>query len=302
MKVLLKRFTKTIGIVYYSRYVRVFVNGFLLASLLYFYIEDAYEKSLFEVIAVIAKKGAINHKNKEEALLQNCVHLTYYLGKSRSDVFHNCEIHSLKSSFIHPVTYDLMTVNGACGSYSYILSRLLNELKVTNRIVQMKVNGKYGGHILVEAKTSNGWAVLDASYDLFFKKADGNLASFEDVHNNWNFYKTQVPVNYDYRYKYDGVRYTNWSKIPVLMPLFNNIISFCFGKQAASDFSFRTYFLRKFHILFDATLIFYCILGFITIRKYALKNRRKIRLFFPILFATSRPLYIITTDTKRNCA
>ena len=108
-----------------------------------------------------------------------------------------------------------MTTNGACGSYSYILSRLLNELKIPNRIAQMKVNGEYGGHILVEAKTPKGWIVLDGLYDLYFKKMNGELASFKDVQDNWNYFRDQVPANYNHQYRFEGVRYTNWSKIPV---------------------------------------------------------------------------------------
>jgi hypothetical protein len=194
---------------------------------------------------------------------------------------------------IHPVTYDLMTTNGACGSYSYILSRLLKELNVPNRIAQMKVDGLYGGHILVEAKTSKGWVVMDGLYDLYFKKADGTLASFNDVQNNWDYYKTQVPANYDFRYNYGGVRYTNWNKIPVLMPAIKSILELSLGKKAAGSFSMRTFFLRKFHLLFEVTLFLCFIILVVLIRRYVRNNPEKVKKYFPFLYSGKRPLVVM---------
>jgi hypothetical protein len=202
------------------------------------------------------------------------------LGANRSGVFSIKEVSSFKASVIHPVTYDLMTTNGACGSYSYILSRLLNELKIPNRIAQMKVSGKYGGHILVVAKTAKGWVVLDGLYDLYFKKSNGELASFKDVHNNWNYYRNQVPANYNHQYSFEGVRYTNWNKIPVVMPAIKGVLTLTVGKEEANNFSLRTSFLRKFHLLFKVTgFVCLAFLG-LAIRNYLRRNPNMLRASF----------------------
>jgi hypothetical protein len=240
--------------------------------------------------------------NKEEALLLNSLHLTHHLGEDRAPIFSGKDFNSFKSSVIHPVTYDLMTTDGACGSYAYILSRLLNELKIPNRIAQMKVNGRYGGHILVEAQTGKGWVVLDGSYDLYFKKANGDLASFNDVQNNWNYYRTQVPANYDLRYKYEGVRYTNWNRIPVVMPAIKSIMELAIGQEAVRYFSLRTSFLRKFHVLFEVTL-FIClaIFGFV-IRNYLRKNPEMIRIYFPNLYSKKRSLIVYAPEARKRRA
>ena len=161
-----------------------------------------------------------------------------------------------------------MTTNGACGSYSYILSRLLNELKIPNRIAQMKVNGEYGGHILVEAKTAKGWIVLDGLYDLYFKKLNGELANFKDVQDNWNYFRDQVPANYNHQYRFEGVRYTNWSKIPVVMPAIKGVLTLTVGKEEADYFSLRTFFLRKFHLLFEVTCFICLAMLGLAIRNY----------------------------------
>ncbi|THU41498.1 hypothetical protein FAM09_05160 [Niastella caeni] len=302
MKALRKSFAKFTGKIFHSRYALVFINGFLLASLLYFYTEDSYERTLFETLAGYVKDKSAGAKNSEEALLLNSLHLTYSLGENRAAIFRNREFHSIKSSIIHPVTYDLMTNNGACGSYAYILSRLLNELKIPNRIAQMQVEGNYGGHILVEAKTSKGWVVMDGSYDLYFKRADGRMASFNDVQNNWNFYRTQTPANYDSRYSYAGVRYTNWDKVPVVMPMIRNILSLAMGREMANSFSFRTYMLRKFHILFEVTICIYWLLLLVVIRNYVRNNREKIKIYFSSFVSRKRPLLVLTAEAKRKVA
>lgn len=265
---------------------------------MYFYTEDSYEKKLFETLASYVKDEAPNSANKEEALLLNSLHLTYQLGSKRASIFNGKEINSFKSLVIHPVTYDLMTANGACGSFAYILSRLLNELNIPNRIAQMKVDGLYGGHILVEAKTSKGWVVLDGLYDLYFKKANGALASFNDVQNNWDYYRSQVPGNYDFRYNYSGVRYTNWNKIPVLMPAVKSVLELTIGKQASKYFSMRTFFLRKFHFLFEVTLFIGLIILGIVIGKYVRRNPATVKKYFPFLYPDKKSMVVMTPGAK----
>jgi hypothetical protein len=243
-----------------------------LASLFYFYIEDNYEKQLFQGLADYVKEKSAQTGNNENALILQSLHITNYLGRSRSFIYGNREINTIMSSVIHPVTFDLQTAKGACGSYSYILSRLLNELKIPNRIAQMKVDNKYGGHILLEAKTSQGWVVLDGSYDLFFKKPDGNLASFADVQGNWEYYKKQLPQGYNFAYRYEGVRYTNWNKIPIMMPFIKSVFALFIGKNA-DTFSMRTYFVRKFHVLFQCTIFIYATLLLAAMCRHFRKNR-----------------------------
>lgn len=245
--------------------------------MLYFYIEDTYEKKLFESLAANVKEVSKNATDTKKAFLLNSLNLTHQLGEQRAAVFGNSNFQSIKSSIIQPVTFDLMTVKGACGSYAFILSRLLTELDIPNRIVQMKVNGLNSGHVLVEAKTNNDWVILDGSYNLYFKKSDGTMADFDEVQKNWSYYSRQLPPGYNTQYKYEGVRYTNWDKIPIIMPLLQSIITFTAGKDAANHLSLRTYFLRKYHLLFRLTEFIYGSLLFGIIRSYAKRNRLSIR-------------------------
>jgi hypothetical protein len=284
LKQLRKHFVNPIRKVLQSRYTLFFVNGFLLACLLYFYMEDNYENQVFKSIAGYIGDKVPESKNKEEDLLLQSLHLSKYLGDTRSFIFHNKKLNSWETSFIHPVTVDLMTTDGACGSYAFILSYILSELNIPNRIAQMKVGNANGGHILVEAETSKGWVVLDGSYDLCFRKNDGRLASFSEVENNWAFYKKQVPANYNLMYCYQGVRYTNWNKIPVVMPLMKKVLEVFLGQERVEKISIRNYFLRKFRVLFNLTAFIYFILICKVITRYLKLNHINVGLYFPSLF------------------
>jgi hypothetical protein len=262
-----KRLIKSCRRLLLNNHVLLFLNGFLLSTTLYFYMEDSYEKSLFETLASYV--NARQHPNAtEEELLLNSLHVIYSLETNRNEVFGGPKIYSAKSYLFQPVTDDLMTANGACGSYTFILSRLLSELRIPNRIAQMVVKGKDGGHILLEAQTLNGWVVLDPLFNLYFIRPDGNLASFANVQDNWNYYRKQVPPNYNTAYCYEAVRYTNWQKIPLVMPFLKNVLTLVWGKERTELFSLRVLTLRKFHILFLTTGALYLLLLLSTIRVY----------------------------------
>lgn len=187
--------------------------------------------------------------------------------------FGGTDFSGMKADLIQPVTFDLMTGKGACGSNSYVLGRILQEFGMQVRFPQMKVNGAYGGHILLEAKTSDGWKVFDPLYNLAFKRPDGKLASFSDVHADWNYYKQQLPKDYDINYAYEDARYTNWGKIPVVMPLIHQFLSLIKGKEAADTYSLRTLFLSKYNIIFNTILVVYIALCLSMVKLFARKKK-----------------------------
>lgn len=247
------------------------LNGFLLATIFYFYSEDRYEKKLF--LALANHVHATTTVTDKDSLILRSLNLTHELGKQRVDAFGNQDLNSLKS-FIHPVTLDLMTVRGSCGSYCMVLSRILTELKISNRIIQMKVHGEYGGHIVVEAEASRGkWVVLDPSYNVSYKKQDGTLADFKEVGGDWQYFSKQVPADYNMDYAYEGAQYTNWKKIPLVMPALKSVLSWTMGQEKANTISLRTIFLRKYHIIFLVTSGLYLLMLTTVFAKYVRRNR-----------------------------
>lgn len=258
-----------------SNYLLIFLNGFLLASLAYFYIEDSYEQKVFTSLADYVKFTSLQKTGsiKTENLITTSLTLTNYLGQGRRKIFEGQDLNSIKSELIHPVSFDLMTGKGACGSYSYILSRVLSELNIPNRIAQMKVSDNYGGHNIVEAQTADGWVVLDPLFNISFKKQDGKMASFSDIQRNWQYYQTQLPVGYNSNYNYAGVRYTNWDKIPVIMPAVKKVLEWTIGKERTEVFSIRTHMLKKFSMLLNIGLILYVLIFLVTLRKFIIRKR-----------------------------
>ncbi len=239
--------------IFFNLHCLVFTTGFLLAAYLFCRIQDDYENRLFASVAQNVLADANN--GSQELQVKKALNTTYYLLRRRSAVFKNEQTGGFLDDYIHPVSSDIITADGACGSYSSVLCRVLNTMGYTTRFAQMTVNGGKGGHIITEVNTSTGWAVLDPLYNLYFTKPDGHMASFDDVSANWKYYQHQVPAGYDPSYNYEGVRYTNWNKIAVVMPALKSGLSMFMSKNALEHLSVRSYFMRKYKVAANVLLM-----------------------------------------------
>jgi hypothetical protein len=244
-------------------YVLMFFNGFLLASLFYFHMETAYEKSLF-----LSIKDDINLKidadDNQDSLVIKTMQTCHFLMGNRASMFNGGTVKGVKADFFGPASVDLMTTRGACGSYAEVLARVLETYDLPIRIAQMKANGTWAAHNIVEVKTDHGWAVLDATFNAYFVRPDSHLASFADVQNDWAYYVKQLPPDYDLSYRFEDVRYTNWTKVPIVMPAIKKALNFFMGAQKADTISMRSYFLDIYAIYFYITLLIYLPLFFVT--------------------------------------
>ena len=247
-------------------YFLTFLNGFLLATLFYFKMEANYEQELFKAIqSNIDTK--INLSDNQDSIVVKVMQACHALLTDRLSVFRNQNMDGFKVDYVHPSSIDLMTGQGACGSYSIVLARTLENYDYPVRIAQMKAHGKFAAHNVVEAKTTNGWAVLDPLFDVYFIKPNSGLASFADVQGNWDYYKKQLPSNYDFNYRYEDVRYSNWGKIPLILPAAKKVLDFVLGKEKADAISLRVYFLKMYDFYFMLTLILYIPVFILTLRK-----------------------------------
>ena len=201
-----------------------FFTGLLVASAFYFYTEDSYEVEIFTALKKYTLSNIKpNDQSNLDSIVINATLTTHILEKSRESLFLFLDNKSMKSKYLQPITYDLMTGQGACGSNSYVLGRLLKEFKISTRFAQMIVNGKPGGHIVIEANINNKWVVLDAYFNQVFKDSLGKLATFKMIGDNWDFFKNQLQPNYNINYKYEGVQYSNWNKVPILLPFIKKL-------------------------------------------------------------------------------
>lgn len=251
-----------------------FINGLFLSLIWYCHWEDQYESDLFSSLASkVVSDSKVQNTLSEDSIIVNSLRLTHNLGYERQQTFANSHLESFKATVVKPVTFDLMTARGACGSYAMTLGRLLNELGYPIRFCQMKVNGVYGGHIVLETLTNNGWVVLDGLYNLYFTRPDGKLASFADVSRDWAYYSRQVPPQYNPDYKYEGVSYTNWESVPVIMTATKKVLNWVMGERNADTVSLRNLILRKFHFMGIVLLAIYVPLTLYTL--YVLLSTRK---------------------------
>ena len=269
--------------VFGNLYFLTFLNGFLLASLFYFKMEANYERELFRAIHTdISSK--IKATESQDSVIVQVMHACHNLMMNRGSVFQGKDFQGFKSEILEPTSFDLMTAEGACGSFSMVLARLLQGFKYEVRVAQMKSNGIYAAHNIVEAKTDHGWVVLDPLYDLYYVNPSKKLASFEDLRDDWSYYKVQLPANYDTNYRYEDVRYSNWTKIPVVMPAVKKLLDATLGKKEADGISFRVYFLRKYDICFNV-----CLILFVVVFSFTLVRLIKAKVFpqqnIPVTFS-----------------
>jgi hypothetical protein len=275
-------------------YFLMFLNGFLLASLFYFKMEDSYENNLFSVIKS-SIDNQITPKDTKDSIVIKAMNACYQLMKDRAPTFGHTTSFGLEADLVHPASVDLMTTRGACGSYSQVLARMIQDFHYPLRLPQMKANGVYAAHNLVEVNTGNddnSWVVLDPTYNTYFVRPDGKLASFRDVQADWNYYQHQVPKNYDLSYHYEDVRYSNWTKIPVLLPGIKKLLDMTMGKEKADTFSMRMLFLHMYQLYLYITLLLYIPVLFFTLRifvKTKVFPREDIPLTFGNFFKYLRP-------------
>ena len=225
---------------------QLLIHALLVISICYLQLESNHETALFQNIVRVSRAETAG---KHDTVLIR--HLMVSINKmmhDRNDIFKNTEQLSFKARFMQSVDADLMYGAGACGGFSKVFARALKAAGYNTRIGQMKVNGMYGGHILLETyiNSLHKWVVMDPLFLLVFTNPKGEWASFNEVHDNWGYYKKQIYYNYNYNYNYAGIRYTNWSKVPVLGSLVYNGLVLVKGKEAVNTISVRPYLLDHY--------------------------------------------------------
>jgi hypothetical protein len=268
-----KLFNSMVKRIFKNLYFLTFLNGFLVASLFYFKMEANYEQELFTAIQSNID-SRVNLKDNQDSIAVMVMHACNTLLSNRATVFGGQTLDGFKVD-LNPTSIDLMTAKGACGSYSMVLARILENYHFPVRIAQMKAKGIYAAHNVVEVQTNNGWVVLDPLFNVYFRKPGvSGLASFDDVKNNWPYYSKQLPAGYNRNYDYEGVRYSNWGKIPVILPTIKKVLDLFLGKNKADNICMRMYFLRMYDFYFYMILIL-----FVPLFLFTLKRLIKTRLF-----------------------
>ena len=99
------------------------------------------------------------------------------------------------------------------------------------------------------------------------------MASFQEIKSNWEYYKTQVPPDYNMSYDYEDVRYTNWESIPIIMPGIKKVLDLFLGKEHADHISLRVLILSKYKILMIFGSILFILISALTIKRIRYNKR-----------------------------
>jgi hypothetical protein len=155
--------------------------------------------------------------------------------------------------------------SGACGGYSKVLARTLQLQGFKVRIGQLKtLKFGYGGHIIIEfySKTLHKWVFIDPLFKLVVLQKNGDWASVKDVSKNYNLYSDQFPEEFNQKFKFNDVRYTNWTKWGGLSKPYYYLAKLFKGEQYANTICLRMYSLSSFPLLFwSVTFGYLTILG-----------------------------------------
>lgn len=132
---------------------------------------------------------------------------------------------------------------GACGTYAGLLGRLLDAADIDFRVVQLYCEDVdvWGCHIVLEVDVDGTWRSVDPLYNVVFP------VSAQALRDDWIQYRHIVPSEYRPMYDYSDFRYTNWDKIPVLMPAFQRILELLLP-DTAKTLSIRRHVLDVYAI------------------------------------------------------
>ena len=246
------------------------VHGFLIALLLILALLSAHEDELYDQIVAAVVTNQMNDTQAAQALVAT----THKLLQVNHAIIAGTKSQSFRQRYVNSSDVQLASPKGNCGSYTHVLARLLQRAGFRVRIAQMDCsNSEKSCHIIAEALIDQRYVVLDGMYDHTFSKSDGTLATFNEVSQNWSRYRPQLPDDYPEYFDYHQVRYTNWQKIPILMPAIKKLLDWTMGRDA-QEISLRPYLLNLYKVYFLLLCGLYLMLTLLYIWKVARRRRK----------------------------
>jgi hypothetical protein len=262
-----RRLRALVARVAFDSHVLVALHVCFLSISAYLYTQAAYVDRTFDYIAARVTTPAMTQREKAVALL----HATHDLLEPREKFFEGRRDHGAREDWFHAADFALIEARGACGAYSQVFAQALEAADIDIRIAQMMCAHGPGCHIVVEANIEGRWVVMDAAYDTAFENPDGTLATFGEIGADFPTFRKQLPPNYDDRFAYAGVRYTNWDKVPVLMPALKAVLGLFMG-QHVDEVCLRSYVLDPYAMYLKMVLGAWAVTAGIT--SVALVRRR----------------------------
>jgi transglutaminase-like putative cysteine protease len=141
---------------------------------------------------------------------------------------------------------ELLQADGACGSASSIFAESCQHAGIPARLCQLTDSLGTTRHVIAEAMVGGRWVVVDALFGRVFRDRGGRMVGCAEVAADWDYYQRQAPEYLEHGYDFRAVRYTNWSKFPVLLPLVKGGLNLVLGHDRADTVSVRSYCLNLY--------------------------------------------------------
>jgi hypothetical protein len=243
-----------------------------------FYMDYSFEEEILGNLADHVR--SVSPNQDPETLIVTALNVSNYLEARTTEVFQNKDFESLKVKLMSTSFSAYNYGGGACGSYTLFLARLLKNMGFKEKIIQLNVNGVWGGHITLGVESGNKLLLVDPLFNCSFKDSSGRLSDIHAVAKNWNVYKQQVPPNYNKDYNYQsGWRFTNWDKFGFLSRSMYKVGAFIFGKTKMDNLSVHYYYLGLSRIYFIFGLSGFFIFSFIAARSFVRERRLALKAF-----------------------
>lgn len=204
-----------------------------------------HEERLYEVFADSCTSPTMTDLEKVQSLMR-CVHRVI---RDRQPFFSNDPRHKLRSSYdtiFRSGDLELTQTDQGCGTHAAIFVEASRVMGLPARLVQLRKDGRTV-HIFSEVLLDGKWVVADATFQQMFRNPQGKFVGARDIVGNWSAYKDQAAPGYPTdEFDYEEVRYTNWDKVPVVLPAVKGILNLILGTEQADQISVRTYVLNRY--------------------------------------------------------
>lgn len=275
-------------------YFLVFVHTFVLTLILFLALQSHVSEQTGRHFLNHWVSKTMSQEKKAHIIMDKVHHLLWSTKPIVSPKNENVQLgrKSLHlSSFYKLMFFDntrhMLAPYGSCGSFTVVLASFFKYANIPFRIAQMTCRKKhFGCHIVLEAYIHQKWIFMDPLFNLVLKTPQGNLASYAEIQKNWGFYKKQIMKRQStyspkHRLYYDtsvfdfsGVRYTNWNKIPVVMPAIKFVLERILGQKKTQTLSLRSMFIHTTTLFLYSLVCLYCIVCLLTLL-FMVKRRRR---------------------------
>jgi hypothetical protein len=213
-------------------------------------LESEFENEILQTLSVniTAKTKGMS----EVALIDTTIQTCYYLQERRSLIFDNHVFTASKANHFNSSLQSFYIGTGACGYYSLFAARVFQHLGYKPKIVQQRVNGRWGAHITLAmpSKQTQKLILVDPLFHHTFKDSSGQLSSIAEVHKHWNaYYAKHLPAQYNPAYDYQqGYRHTNWDKYGFVSRAAHRVLAFTMGQEKADALSLRMWIIDPYRV------------------------------------------------------